>query len=82
MNPARPPLWIDAGMAVFVAIFISIVLFVDGGVFNRVMLAYVVALCAWAFVAEGAAMRAENHGSSIASEDYTTEPPRSEPLSH
>ena len=82
MTTGKPLLWIDIGMAAFVAAFVSIVLFVDGAMFNSIMFVYVVALGIWAFVAESAAMKAEGHGSSIGAGDYTRDASRSEPLSH
>jgi len=54
-------LWVDVGMALFVAVFVIIFFVIDRDVFAPIMIGYVVALTIWAFVAESALMHAESH---------------------
>ena len=56
----RTLLWVDIGMAVAVALGISIIVFLrDSDYLTVVALAYVAVLVAWALIAERAAIRAE-----------------------
>jgi hypothetical protein len=60
--PIRKSLfWVDVGMALFVAAFVIIFVFVERDVFVPIMVGYVVALTIWAFVAEVVVTHAEGH---------------------
>ena len=52
--------WVDVGMAIAVGTFIALVLFArNSAAFEVLMMTFMVAMVAWAFVAEVAAIRAE-----------------------
>ncbi|MFV2000989.1 MAG: hypothetical protein ACC654_11565 [Acidimicrobiia bacterium] len=80
--PIRKSLfWVDVGMALFVAAFVVIFVFVQRDVFVPIMIGYVVALTIWAFIAESALMHAETHeGASV--ERPTPNAGVTEPLPH
>jgi len=60
--PIRKSLfWVDVGMALFVAAFVVIFVFVERDIFVPVMVSYVVALTIWAFVSEILVTQAEAH---------------------
>jgi len=74
-------LWVDVGMALFVAAFVIIFVVIDRDVFTPVMIGYTVALTIWAFVAESALMHAETH-EGVSVERPTPNAGVTEPLPH
>ncbi|GMQ94092.1 MAG: hypothetical protein BMS9Abin12_1576 [Acidimicrobiia bacterium] len=82
MSVRKSLLWIDAGMALFVAVFVVIVAFIERNVFAPVMTGYMVALVIWAFVAERAVMHTDGHESPISADRNTKTTGTTEPLTH
>ncbi len=74
-------LWIDVGMASFVAAFVVIYLFVGPDIFAPIMIGYMLALVVWAFVAERAIMREESR-EDVSLHNPTRNAGSTEPLTH
>jgi len=61
MPISKSLIWVDIGMALFVAAFAVIFVFVGRGLFAPIMIGYMVALTIWAFVVESAIVQSESH---------------------
>lgn len=82
MARTKSLLWVDVGMALFVAAFLAIVLFVRGDLVAPILVGYMVSLAIWAFVAESAAIRMDRHKSKVSVETHTSGASSTDPLLH